>query len=117
MDVFVFCVACPALQFFRIATSNDLFRRATGLAISLLAFALLFSTTLAFFLMPVALKKLEASTVSVFMNLQPVVASVVAIAVGQDTFSGDKPLAALLVLTGVYLVSTQSPAQKTKVCR
>ncbi|MCB0374371.1 MAG: EamA family transporter [Sinomicrobium sp.] len=88
---------------------------ATGLAFSLLAFALLFSTTLAFFLMPVALKKLEASTVSVFMNLQPVVASVVAIAVGQDTFSGDKPLAALLVLTGVYLVSTQSPAQKTKV--
>ena len=76
-------------------------------AFSLLAFALLFSTTLAFFLMPFALKKLEASTVSIFMNLQPVVASVVAIGVGQDTFTWDKILAALLVLTGVYLVSVK----------
>jgi drug/metabolite transporter (DMT)-like permease len=86
----------------------------TILAFSLLAFALLFSTTLAFFLMPVALKKLEASTVSVFMNLQPIVASVVAIAVGQDTFTIDKPLAALLVLTGVYLVSTKGFRYKVK---
>ena len=76
-------------------------------AFGLLAFALLFSTTLAFFLMPVALKRLEASTVSIFMNLQPIVASVVAIVVGQDTFTLDKPLAALLVIAGVYLVTTQ----------
>ena len=77
----------------------------TLMAFSLLAFALLFSTTLAFFLMPFALKKLEAGTVSIFMNLQPIVASVVAIGVGQDTFTWGKILAALLVLTGAYLVS------------
>lgn len=80
----------------------------TAFAISLLAFALLFSTTIAFFLMPYALKRLEASTVSIFMNLQPVVASVVAIAVGQDALTWDKPLAVILVITGVYLVTKRS---------
>lgn len=81
-------------------------------AFVLLGFALLFSTTIAFFLMPVALKRLEASTVSIFMNLQPIVASVVAIAVGQDVLSWDKPLAAALVVFGVYLVTTQRRARK-----
>ncbi|SDR01769.1 DMT family transporter [Flagellimonas zhangzhouensis] len=74
-------------------------------AYSLLLFSLLFSTTLAFFLMPYALKRLEASTASIFMNLQPIVASVVAIAVGQDRLTWDKPLAAFLVILGVYLVT------------
>jgi len=74
-------------------------------ALSLLSFALLFSTTLAFFLMPFALQKLEASTVSIFMNCQPIVASIVAIGVGQDTMTWTKSIAAILVLTGVYRVS------------
>lgn len=74
-------------------------------AFMLLGFSLLFSTTLAFFLMPVALKKLTASIVSTFMNLQPVVASVVAIAVGQNILTWDKPIAMLLVISGVYLVT------------
>ena len=77
----------------------------TPQALSLLAYAFLFSTTLAFFFIPFALKRLETGTVSIFMNLQPLVASVVAIGVGQDIFSWDKVAAAFLVLTGVYLVS------------
>lgn len=81
---------------------------ATGMAISLLIFALLFSSVLAFFLMPYALKRLEASTVSIFMNWQPIVASVLAIIVGQDTLTWDKPLAVVLVLSGVYLVTRQT---------
>lgn len=74
-------------------------------ALSLLSFSLLFSSTLAFFLMPVALKRLEAGTVSIFMNLQPIVASGVAISVGQDVFTVDKVVATLLVLSGVYMVT------------
>ncbi|MEZ5103046.1 MAG: DMT family transporter [Draconibacterium sp.] len=79
----------------------------TGLAISLLVFALLFSSVLAFSLMPYALKRLEASTVSIFMNWQPIVASILAIIVGQDTLTWDKPIAIILVLSGVYLVTKQ----------
>jgi len=78
---------------------------ATLLSLALLGFALIFSTTLAFFCMPLALKNLEAASVSIFMNLQPLVASVVAIGIGQDTFTLKKGLAAVLVLSGVYLVS------------
>jgi drug/metabolite transporter (DMT)-like permease len=43
--------------------------------------------------------------VSIFMNLQPLVASAVAIFVGQDIFSWEKPLAAILVVAGVCLVT------------
>lgn len=83
------------------------------MAYSFLAFALLFSTTLAFFLMPYALKRLEASTVSIFMNLQPIIASIVAVVVGQDYFTWDKPFAILLVVLGVYLV-TQNKSRITR---
>jgi len=86
----------------------------TWLAISLMAFALLFSTTLAFFLMPYALKRLEASTVSIFMNVQPIVASVIAIVVGQDSLTWDKPFAVILVIAGVYLVTLQKSTGKNR---
>lgn len=75
------------------------------MAISLLTFAILFSSTLAFFLMPLGLKRLEASTASIFMNLQPIVASAVAISLGQDSISWEIAIASILVLGGVYLVS------------
>lgn len=71
----------------------------------LLAYVLLISTVVGYFLMPVGLKRLKATTVSIYMNMQPVVASVVAIIIGQDLFSWDKPVAALLVITGVYFVT------------
>lgn len=51
------------------------------------------------------MKYLRATTVSVYMNLQPVVDSLVAIIVGQDVFSWEKPLAAVLVLSGAYIQS------------
>ena len=101
-------------SFSELHTQRIYSQEATILAISLLSFALLFSTTLAFFLMPVGLKRLEASTVSIFMNLQPLVASVVAIAIGQDMFSWNKPLATLFVLGGVFLVTTKKPAAKNE---
>jgi drug/metabolite transporter (DMT)-like permease len=43
--------------------------------------------------------------VSTYTNLQPVVASLVAIAIGQDLLTWDKPVAALLVLLGAYIVT------------
>ena len=46
-----------------------------------------------------------------YNNLQPIIASIIAILIGQDVFSWDKPIAALLVFTGVYLV-TQSKAKE-----
>lgn len=87
---------------------------ATRMAYGYLIFALLFSTTLAFFLMPYALKRLEASTVSIFMNLQPIVASFVAIMVGQDVLTWDKPVATIMVVIGVCLVTMNLKSSKLR---
>lgn len=87
----------------------------TTLAITALAFALVFSTTIGLFLMPAALKRLEASTISVFMNLQPIVAGLVAVLAGQDHITIQKLMAAVLVLVGVYLVSATPKAKVAKV--
>ena len=71
----------------------------------LFAYIVIFSTAIGYFLLPVALRKLQATTVSVYYNLQPIVASVSAIAAGQDSFSWDKPLAAALVISGAWIVT------------
>lgn len=80
-----------------------------------LGFVILFSTSLGYFLMPFGMKYLRATTVSVYMNLQPIVASIAAICVGQDVFSWDKPIAAILVLAGAYIVSTSPSKQQVDV--
>ena len=70
-----------------------------------MAFIVLFATGLGYFLIPYAMKFLRATTVSIYTNIQPVVASLVAIAVHQDVFTWDKPVAAVLVLLGAYIVT------------
>ncbi len=70
-------------------------------------FIVIFATVMGYFMIPYAMKFLKATTVSIYTNIQPVVASLVAIAVGQDLFSWDKPVAAILVLLGAYLVTKE----------
>ncbi|MCR5132195.1 MAG: EamA family transporter [Prevotella sp.] len=70
-------------------------------------FIVVFATVLGYFMIPYAMKYLKATTVSIYTNLQPVVASLIAIAVGQDLLTWDKPVAAVLVLLGAYLVTKE----------
>ena len=67
---------------------------------------MVFSTVVAYFLLPVGLKYLRPTTVSMYSNLQPVVTSVVAISTGQDAFTWNKPVALVLIAIGVYLVTS-----------
>ncbi|MDE6061618.1 MAG: DMT family transporter, partial [Duncaniella sp.] len=77
-------------------------------------FVIFLASASGYFLMPFGMKYLRATTVSVYMNLQPIVASVTAIFIGQDIFSWEMPVAAVLVLLGAYTVSTsQARAQET----
>lgn len=69
-------------------------------------FVLVFSTVVAYFLLPVGLRYLRPTTVSMYSNLQPVVTAIVAIAFGQDIFTWNKPVALVLIIIGVYLVTT-----------
>jgi drug/metabolite transporter (DMT)-like permease len=75
-----------------------------------LAYICVFATGLAYFLIPLGLKRLRPTTVSMYSNLQPIIASCIAIYLGQDHFSWTMLIAALLVMGGVIMV-TQSRAR------
>ena len=71
-------------------------------------FIVLGATALGYFLIPFAMRYLQATTVSIYTNLQPVIASFVAIMLGQDMLTWDKPLAAVLVLLSAYIVQMKA---------
>ncbi|MBO6605528.1 DMT family transporter [Psychroserpens sp.] len=58
-----------------------------------------------YILNPLALRSLKASTVGVFIYLQPVIAGIFAIMMGVDAVSPVKIAAMLLIFAGVYLVT------------
>lgn len=78
-----------------------------------MAFIVLLATVLGYFLIPYAMKFLSATTVSIYTNLQPMVASFVAIAIGQDRLTWDKPVAAILVLLSAYIVTVVTTKSET----
>ena len=78
-------------------------------------FYLLFGATfVAFMLIPMALKHIRPTTVSMYNYVQPIVASVITIAVGQDILSIQKLLSAALVFAGVYLVTMSKKKEEMK---
>ena len=70
-----------------------------------MAFIVVFATVAGYFAIPFAMRYLKATTVSVYTNLQPIVASLVAIAISQDVLTWDKPVALILVLLSAWLVT------------
>lgn len=87
-------------------TSPMLFHAVPAAAYINLLIVLIFATVVSYFLLPLSLRLLRPTTVSMYSNLQPVVTSCVAIALGQDIFTWNKPVALVLILAGVYLVTT-----------
>ena len=79
-----------------------------------IAFVIFFSTFFSYFLVPFGQKYLQPTTVAMYNYLQPVTASLIAIAASQETFGPVKALAMLLVFLGVWFVST-SGQRKTGV--
>ncbi|MDR1371345.1 MAG: DMT family transporter [Dysgonamonadaceae bacterium] len=71
----------------------------------MLGYVLFFATFVAYLLIPMALKKIRPTTISMYNYLQPIVATFIAVAIGQDTFEWEKIGAALMVFFGVYLVT------------
>ena len=71
-----------------------------------LGYALVFGTFAAYLLVAFSLKLLRPTTVSMFNYIQPLIASSIAIVFGQDILNWTKPVSALLIFIGVYLVIT-----------
>lgn len=70
-----------------------------------IGYVLLGATGLTYLFNLIALKNLSPATVGVFIYLQPLIAGIFAILMGADKLSLVKIVAALIIFTGVYLVS------------
>lgn len=101
----IICVPV-AIPFLSAESSPLLYGGAPLMAFVNLFTVLIFATVVSYFLLPVSLRVLRPTTVSMYSNLQPVVTACVAIALGQDIFTWNKPVALVLILVGVYLVTT-----------
>jgi len=73
-------------------------------------YVVVFASFISYFLIPIGQKYLRPTIVSMYNYFQPIVSSVVAVAIGMDVFGWKKGLATLLVFTGVYIV-TQSKSR------
>lgn len=70
-----------------------------------IGFVVVFSTFLTYLLNLVSMRELKPTTVAVFIYLQPLFATVFAISLGKDELSWVKIGSAILIFTGVYLVT------------
>lgn len=70
-------------------------------------FVVVGTTFLAYLFNIVGLKELSPSVVSIYIYSQPLIASIMAIVLQKDTLSFEKIIAAGLIFSGVYLVSSK----------
>jgi len=72
-----------------------------------IGFMVIFATFFGYLLIPIGQKVLRPTTLSMYNYIQPIVASMVAVFIGIDTFGYEQALSGVLVFSGVYIV-TQS---------
>ncbi len=75
-----------------------------------IGYMVIFATFIGYLLIPIGQKTLRPTTLSMYNYLQPIVASLMAIFIGIDTFGYEQALSGLLVFSGVYIV-TQSKSR------
>ncbi len=75
-----------------------------------IGFMIIFSTFIAYYLVPVGQKRIRPTLVSMYGYLQPIIAIAVAIWTGMDRLTVTKVVAAVLVFTGVWVVNRSRAA-------
>ena len=70
------------------------------------AYVLLFTTFLAYLFNAYALKTVNPSVVSIYIYLQPLLATMIALIFAKDNLGGIKIISGVLIFIGVYLVSS-----------
>ena len=84
----------------------------SGIYLSELAFLIVCSTFITYFLIPLGQKRIRPTLVSMYSYVQPIIAIVISIWVGMDTLSWQKVLAAAMVFGGVVLVNYSRSAKQ-----
>ena len=74
----------------------------------LIFYMIIFSTILSYYFNIKVLKYVDPSIAGVYIYLQPLLATVIAISVGQDQLSVEKILYATLILAGIFLVGRKA---------
>lgn len=98
---FPFCYNPLMATDFSLLTSGTLWR---------VAYMVIFATFTGYLLIPIGQKVLRPTTLSMYNYLQPVVASLLAVAIGMDNFGYPQAISGILVFAGVYIV-TQSKSK------
>ena len=70
-----------------------------------IGFVILFSTFITYLLNLLSMRELKPTTVAVFIYLQPLFATIIAVSYGRDDLSLVKLLSTVLIFAGVYLVT------------
>ncbi len=76
------------------------------------AYLVFFATFVAYFLIPVGQQRIRPTLVSMYNYLQPIIASVVGVALGMDRLTWMKVLAAVMVFVGVAVVNRSRARQE-----
>ena len=87
------------------------YRLLSGTYLWELAFLIVCSTFITYFLIPLAQKRIRPTLVSMYSYVQPIIAIIISICVGMDTLSWQKILAATMVFGGVVLVNYSRSAK------
>ena len=74
-----------------------------------IGFVVLFTTFFAYLINLMAMKELKPTTLSVFIYLQPLFASIIAISLQKDELTFIKVISAVLIFIGVFLVTQKKP--------
>ncbi len=77
-----------------------------------IGYLIVFATVIAYFLIPYGQKFIRPTLVSMYNYLSPMVTTVVSIWTGLDTLTWQKVLAAVVIVSGVVLVSRSRAAGK-----
>lgn len=77
------------------------------------SYIMIFSTFISYLLVPFALKNLPTANATIYLNIQPITASVVAIALGLDDFAWQQPIAGALVIGGALIMNLNLTRNKT----
>ena len=103
--MFLFSTILLIPLFYKDLTDMPLLHQSESLPFILIGYTLFFATFIPYMLIPIAQKKIRPTTISMYNNMQPLLASIIAIIMGQDTFSIEKVISGVLILFGVYLVT------------
>ena len=70
-----------------------------------LGYLIVFATFMSYFLIPFGQKRIRPTLVSMYSYIQPIIATVISIILAMDILTWQKLLAALMVFSGVFIVS------------